>query len=274
MDGYNSYLNKSIKEVINEFPQVGALLNEAGIGCVTCSVGTCLLKDVISIHGLPKAQERVVMAKIAKVIDPGADIDIPDTGTETAAEETARPVLRYSPPIKRLVEEHDRIKRLLALIPYIVSKFQKDEMDAEIIEHSAFFIQNYADKYHHAKEEDILFKYTDESQDIIQVMVEDHRTGRSFVRQVLAGLEAGRKEDVIKGLESYGELLTQHIRKEDEILYPWIDRSLSTRQAGEMLSSFNEADQDFYLPDITEQFDAFINRVENNYRVGISINKR
>ncbi len=260
----DSYLNKSIKEVINEFPQVGILLNEAGIGCVTCSVGTCLLKDVISIHGLPKAQEQVVMAKITKVIDPDADIVIPDADTATETVMTAR---KYSPPFERLVDEHDRIKRLLALIPYIVSKIQQEEeMDTDIIEHCAFFIQNYADKYHHAKEEDILFKYTDESQDIIQVMVEDHRTGRSFVKQVLAGLAAGRRDDVIKGLESYRELLTQHIKKEDDILYPWIDRTLSKRQVGEMLSSFNEADEDFYLTNITEQFDAFLNRVENKYR--------
>jgi hemerythrin-like domain-containing protein len=263
MDGY---LNKGIKEVIKEFPQVGILLNEAGIGCVTCSVGTCLLKDVISIHGLPKAQERAVMAKITKVIDPDADIDIPDT--DTAAEIPAMPqTIKYSPPVKRLVEEHDRIKRLLALIPYIVFKIQQEaEMDADIIEHCAFFIQNYADKYHHAKEEDILFKYTDESRDIIQVMLEDHRTGRNFVKQVLAGLTAGRRDDVINGLESYRELLTQHIKKEDDILYPWIDRTLSTRQVGEMLSSFNEADEDFYLSNITEQFDAFLDRVENSYR--------
>jgi hemerythrin-like domain-containing protein len=97
-------------------------------------------------------------------------------------------------------------------------------------------------------------------------MLEDHRTGRNFVRQVLAGLAAGRRDDVIKGLESYRELLTQHIKKEDDILYPWIDRTLSTRQVGEMLSSFNEADEDFYLSNITEQFDAFLDRVENSYR--------
>jgi hemerythrin-like domain-containing protein len=173
--------------------------------------------------------------------------------------------------MKRLVEEHDRIKRLLALIPYIVSKIQQEEeMDKDIIEHSAFFIQNYADGYHHAKEEDILFKYTDESQDIIQVMYEDHKTGRNFVKLALAGLEAGCRDDVAKGLESYRELLTQHIKKEDEILYPWIDRALTAQQVSDMLSAFVEADQDFYLPNLTEQFEAFLNRVESKYKEELS----
>jgi hemerythrin-like domain-containing protein len=186
---------------------------------------------------------------------------------ETPAEVAVRQAIKYSPPIKRLVEEHNRIKRLLALIPYIVSKTQQEaEVDRDLIEHSAFFIQNYADKYHHAKEEDILFKYTDESQDIIQVMYEDHKQGRSYVKQVLAGLDAGRRDDMVKGLEGYRDLLTQHINKEDEILYPLIDRSLSTEQVNDMLSTFDVADGDFYLENITEQFDTFLDRVENKYK--------
>jgi len=34
---------------------------------------------------------------------------------------------------------------------------------------------------------------------------------------------------------SYG-----HIRKEDEILYPWMDRNLSTAQVGALFSKFAE----------------------------------
>ena len=38
------YLNKNIKEVIDLFPAIGDILNEYDVGCVTCNVGTCLLK--------------------------------------------------------------------------------------------------------------------------------------------------------------------------------------------------------------------------------------
>jgi hypothetical protein len=44
-----------IKPVIDAYPTVGKVLAEAGIGCVTCSVGTCLIKDVVSIHNLTEA---------------------------------------------------------------------------------------------------------------------------------------------------------------------------------------------------------------------------
>lgn len=258
------YMNKGIKEVINEFPEVGTLLEELGIGCVTCSVGTCLLKDVIKVHGFPADQERIAMSKIGKIINPDEVIDIQDA--QTVIEKKAPQVIKYSPPIKRLVEEHDMIKRLLAFIPPVIADIQKEGgIDIKVIEDCVYYIRNYADRFHHAKEEDILFKYTDESQDIIQVMYEDHKTGRNFVKSVEAGLKACAGDDVIKGLNGYRELLTQHIKKEDEILYPWIDRTLTTKLVGELLSSFSEADRSFGL-DITEKFEIFLNGLDTKYR--------
>jgi len=35
---------------------------------------------------------------------------------------------------------------------------------------------SYADRFHHAKEEDILFKFFDENLDMVKVMCEDHKT--------------------------------------------------------------------------------------------------
>ncbi len=56
------------------------------------------------------------------------------------------------------------IKRLLALIPQIVTKFDiSSSKDKNLVRNCADFIRSYADKYHHAKEEDILFKYFDEN---------------------------------------------------------------------------------------------------------------
>ena len=68
------YLNSGIKEVIQKFPPVSGILDEYGIGCGPCSVGTCLLKDIVSIHSLPSDQESQMMARIAKVIYPDKEI--------------------------------------------------------------------------------------------------------------------------------------------------------------------------------------------------------
>ena len=112
-----AYLNKGIKEIIEQYPAVEKILDEYGIGCGPCSVGLCLLKDIVEIHRLPADQERELMARIAKTIDPDADIEVPEVKSVPAVE-TAE--IKYSPPIKKLVDEHVLIKRWIALIPKVV----------------------------------------------------------------------------------------------------------------------------------------------------------
>jgi len=52
-----AYLNRSIKEVMTAFPAVEKILDEYGIGCGPCAVGSCLLKDIVEIHNLPEEDE-------------------------------------------------------------------------------------------------------------------------------------------------------------------------------------------------------------------------
>ncbi len=62
-----AYLNKSIKQIITEFPDVTVILAEYGIGCGPCNVGTCLFKDIVQIHQLPADKEQEMMERIMDV---------------------------------------------------------------------------------------------------------------------------------------------------------------------------------------------------------------
>jgi hemerythrin-like domain-containing protein len=46
-------------------------------------------------------------------------------------------------------------------------------------------------------------------------------------------------------LTFYALLLTEHIRKEDEILYPWMNRELTDSQVGQLFSKFNAVNEQF-----------------------------
>ncbi len=71
-------------------------------------------------------------------------------------------------------------------------------------------------------------------------------------------------KNIAENLMAYKELLTEHIRKEDEILYPWMDNQLSTRQVGELFTKFAEADQLMgFSPD---KYEHFIDQLEIKYR--------
>jgi hypothetical protein len=55
---------QAINKVIEEHPVIGEILEKYDIGCVTCGVGICLVKDVVSIHALGDETE----ARIEKEI--------------------------------------------------------------------------------------------------------------------------------------------------------------------------------------------------------------
>lgn len=252
------YLNMAIKTVIEEFPQIGTILNEYGIGCVTCGIGTCLLKDIIEIHNVPKATEAVMMKKIQAVIENDETEEVP---TENAIPAILREIT-YSHPVQRLVDEHTLIKRFLALVPALCDRINKDlEGNRELVLQGVDFIKSFADQFHHAKEEDILFAYTDPNADIINVMLEDHKKGRYYVKSILLGLETGDASFVVYSLKHYRELLTEHIKKEDEILYPWIEKAMTSAQIHELETKFDYADCEF-PKDFYEKWDRFIQALE------------
>jgi len=257
------YLNKNIKEIISQFPKVQDTLNEYNIGCAPCSVGSCLLKDIVEIHNLPPEEEQELMAKITKVIYPDQGVKIP----EIKKKSDVRPKeLNYSPPIKKLVIEHVLIKRLVALIPEVIFNLDVESDEGrQIIIDSVDFIRSYADKYHHAKEEEILFKCFDANLDILNVMREEHEKARAHVKAILEALDKKDKETVSEHLNAYRELLAEHIKKEDEILYPWMDRTFSLTQIGELFSKFNAKDEEF--GDGPKRYEESINKLEEYFKL-------
>jgi hemerythrin-like domain-containing protein len=258
----DEYLNKGIKEIITEFPEIESVLNDYDIGCGPCTVGICLLKDIVAIHRMSADQEQELMARIAKTIRQEEDIKIPALEKRTEAKPKE---FKYSPPIKKLVDEHVLIKRWIALIPKVVNDLDVEtEEGRQLIRDGVDMIRSYADKFHHAKEEEILFKYFDENLDILKVMHEDHTHARGFVKAMFDALESRDQKTIAENLMAYRDLLTEHIRKEDEILYPWMDNQFSTRQVGELFAKFTEADQQMgFSPD---KYEHFIDQLEIKYR--------
>lgn len=256
----DEYLNQGIKDVIRQFPEVGDILNEHNIGCVPCTVGTCLLKDIINVHNIAPDEERELMARISHAVHP----DQAPAAPRTERKPVPTPKQSYSPPMQKLVDEHVLIKRLVALIPQIMENLDVESAEGrQIVIDGVDFIRSYADRYHHAKEEDILLKYFDEGLEIIKTIREDHETGRGHVRATLQAVEDRDKEAVREHLDAYRELLTEHIEKEDGILYPWMDRNLSMTQVGELYARFNAKDEG--SGDAPKKYEALINRLEQEF---------
>jgi hemerythrin-like domain-containing protein len=241
----NQILNTNIKEVLERYPGVAEPLKQHDIGCVSCSVGTCLLKDIIGIHNLSQEAGEELMTAITLIVHPDGDVAVPKIERKTKSQPKAASV-KFSPPMQKMVDEHSLIKRLLAVIPNLIEDLDLDsEAGRQQVSSVIDFIRSFADKYHHSKEEDVLFKYFDADLDIIKAMYSDHENGRSKVRQMLAALEARDKSTLALNLKGYQELLSEHIKKEDEILYRWMERNLTTKQIGEIFARCVQIDEEF-----------------------------
>jgi hypothetical protein len=55
---------RQIKDVIEEHPEIGRILDKYAIGCIKCSIGTCLLQDVVSVYMLGDAMEEQIEKEI------------------------------------------------------------------------------------------------------------------------------------------------------------------------------------------------------------------
>ncbi|MEI8133218.1 MAG: hypothetical protein WCG34_12365 [Leptolinea sp.] len=64
MEFSNDLGNWAIQDVIKTYPEIGDILARYDIACITCKVGICLLKDVVSIHGLSKEDEAKIEQEI------------------------------------------------------------------------------------------------------------------------------------------------------------------------------------------------------------------
>ena len=64
MEFRNGLGEQAIQDVMAAHPGIGEILARYDIGCVTCKVGICLLKDVVTIHGLSREDEAAIETEI------------------------------------------------------------------------------------------------------------------------------------------------------------------------------------------------------------------
>lgn len=152
-----------------------------------------------------------------------------------------------------MVDEHKLILRMIALVEHNTTlledgKFRNWQFYLDAVD----FIRNYADRFHHAKEEDVLFielikNGMPEKQSPIEAMHMEHDQGRAHVRameeaaqKALDG-ELGQAAVIAEHAKSYAALLRGHIEKEDDILYPLAERVLPEAVRTGMLVAYDDA---------------------------------
>jgi len=169
--------------------------------------------------------------------------------------EKGKPEIMKANVTQVMVDEHKLILRMIALVENNTAlleqgKFRNWQFYIDAVD----FIRNYADRFHHAKEEDVLFvelikNGMPEKQSPIEAMHMEHDQGRAHVRAIeeaaqkaLDG-EIGQAPVIIENAKGYAALLRGHIEKEDDILYPLAERVLPEEVRARMLDAYARAEQ-------------------------------
>jgi len=158
-------------------------------------------------------------------------------------------------PIGPLMREHRLIEKMLGLFEGEIKNInEQHRVDAVFIDTVVDFIRTYADRTHHGKEENILFRDMEKKKlspahaKIMNDLIEEHKYARGVVRKLVDAKERYLKGEntsgeVIAYLKELAQFYPKHIDKEDKhFFYPCLDY-LTTEEQDRMLNEFWEFDR-------------------------------
>jgi len=150
---------------------------------------------------------------------------------------------------EQLKEEHTHIVGILDCLDRMAEEFRKtNKLNSEEATSILDFIRNFADKYHHGKEEVHFFPMMEKrgfSRDggPTGVMIYEHEEGRGFVRNMFEAVEKNSVRDFIVNANAYSSLLRQHIEKEDHCLFSMADEAFTENDQIELEKLFKNSNE-------------------------------
>jgi hemerythrin-like domain-containing protein len=176
-----------------------------------------------------------------------------------------------------LKKEHQGIELMLRVLRAVREKFESgeqihDEHLGGILE----FLSIFVDRCHHGKEEEFLFPAMEAAGlprdgGPIGVLLGEHEQGRKLVARLKDAVKSYKSRNKAAPtslqliINEYVALLSQHILKEDTILFPLADAKLDSVKDIELFEAFEQLEQERIGPGKHEEFHALLHRLEHEY---------
>jgi hemerythrin-like domain-containing protein len=149
---------------------------------------------------------------------------------------------------KNLEDDHIYILELIDIMRLMTESTEPVIAD---IEEAVEIIKNFADGLHHAKEETLLFPLMAErgfstQQGPVAMMLYEHTQGRNFVKEMSENINLFKNGDlsalalIYQNMLGYGELLQNHIAKENNVLFRMADNALSENDQQDLFLHFQK----------------------------------
>jgi hemerythrin-like domain-containing protein len=180
-------------------------------------------------------------------------------------------------PTQELSHEHQAILLMIRILEKMSGRLESGgQVDPLHLEKAVDFIKIFADKCHHGKEEDLLFPAMEKAGiprtgGPLGVMLSEHAAGRGYVKAMAEALLSLKKDNeaaaqlFAENARNYGALLSQHIYKEDNILYPMADSRLTPTQQDELLACFADVEEKIVGHGKHEEYHRLLEELESVY---------
>ena len=155
-----------------------------------------------------------------------------------------------------LMKEHRLIERMISIIKDALAQIKAtNKTDPVFVDTAVDFIRIYADRTHHGKEEDILFRdlnkcpLSTEDRHIMNELIDEHIFGRKTTKALVEANERYRNgdksalADIAERLGTLVDFYPKHIQKEDKTFFPAARAYFTDRQDQTMLEEFLEFDR-------------------------------
>jgi len=159
-------------------------------------------------------------------------------------------------PIRQLADEH----RYILKVVRVLEKLGAEILTVKALDETLFrgiiqFMREYADAFHHAKEEDVLFPAlieagVPEKGCPIGGLLSEHILGRGLVSQLVVGVDIYSTDPerglriVKKAIDGMVTLYPDHIWREDEMVFPLVERLVDEGRLADMVASFDAVEND------------------------------
>jgi hemerythrin-like domain-containing protein len=166
-----------------------------------------------------------------------------------------------------LMIEHRLIERMLSVIKNELAQIETTQkVDPVFVDTAVDFIRFYADRTHHGKEEDILFRELEkrslsvDDHRIMKELVDEHVVGRQATKALVDANNRYRNGDVtalsniFENLRKLVEFYPKHIEKEDKVFFPAARAYVTDSEDQAMLAEFWEFDRKM----IHEKYDSVV----------------
>ena len=159
-------------------------------------------------------------------------------------------------PIGLLMKEHRLIEQLVSGVQIELSREESQKtVNFVFLETAIDFFRTYADRCHHGKEENILFRELEKKKipaELLKAMnelIDEHVYARKVVSELAeakAEFALGNKESlqtIIENLQKLAEFYPKHIAKEDKAFFYPVMSVFSAEEQEKMMQQFWEFDK-------------------------------